>query len=173
MNFIHHAKYFTKEEILERARKYRFPNPLAVEIFLWDCELAAQLQDVCPDILLRGGAAAQLYLPLEKQRGSIDIDITTPLKKSDMVKIVQKVSKSLDDYVKFELHKPREPIPRLPLVTYFVRMPTKLDLRKKELEIKIDIFMHACMQFSAHHTTEPTILSSREQQPQHREEHSL
>ncbi len=37
MSLIHNAKYFTKEEILERARKYEFPNPLAVEIFLWDC----------------------------------------------------------------------------------------------------------------------------------------
>jgi len=43
MSLIHNAEYFTKEEILERARKYEFPNPLAVEIFLWDCELAAQL----------------------------------------------------------------------------------------------------------------------------------
>jgi hypothetical protein len=40
MSLIRNAKYFTKEEILERARKYEFPNPLAVEIFLWDCELA-------------------------------------------------------------------------------------------------------------------------------------
>jgi hypothetical protein len=43
MSLIHNAKYFTQEEILERARKYEFPNPLAVEIFLWDCELAALL----------------------------------------------------------------------------------------------------------------------------------
>jgi hypothetical protein len=62
MSTIHDAKYFTQEEILERARKYEFPNPLAVEIFLWDCELAAQLQDKCADMVLKGGAAAQLHL---------------------------------------------------------------------------------------------------------------
>jgi hypothetical protein len=62
MSLIHNAKYFTKEEILERARKYEFPNPLAVEIFLWDCELAAQLQDKCADIVLKGGAAAKCML---------------------------------------------------------------------------------------------------------------
>lgn len=71
MSLIHNTKHFTKEEILERARKYEFPNPLAVEIFLWDCELAAQLQDECADMVLKGGAAAQLHLPLERHRGSI------------------------------------------------------------------------------------------------------
>jgi hypothetical protein len=124
---------------LRRARKYEFPNPLAVEIFLWDCELAAQLQDACSDIVLKGGAAAQLYLPLEQQRGSIDIDVTTPRKKSDVGEFVQKVSESLEKSVKFRLHKPKKPIPKLPLVTYFAKMPTKLDLARKELEIKIDI----------------------------------
>ena len=34
MKLIHDEEYFKKEEILERARKYEFPNPLAVEIFL-------------------------------------------------------------------------------------------------------------------------------------------
>ena len=68
MKLIHSEKYFKKEEILERARKYEFPNPLAVEIFLWDCELAAQYQEVCPKIMLKGGATAQLHLLLEMQR---------------------------------------------------------------------------------------------------------
>jgi len=140
MKLIHDAKYFTKKEILKRARKYEFPNPLAVEIFLWDCELAAQLQDVCSDVVLKGGAAAQLHLPLERQRGSIDIDVVTPLKKSDIDEFVQKVSKSLEGSVKFRLHKPKKPILKLPLITYFAKTPTKLDLTRKELEIKIDIF---------------------------------
>jgi hypothetical protein len=143
MNLIYDAKYFTKREILKRAKKYEFPNPLAVEIFLWDCELAAQLQGACDDIVLKGGAAAQLYLPLEKQRGSVDIDIATPLKKSDIVKVIQKVSNFLKGHVKFELHKPEKPVPRLPLVTFFAQTPPKLDLQRKELEIKIDIFFKA------------------------------
>jgi hypothetical protein len=141
MSLIHNAKYFTQEEILERARKYEFPNPLAVEIFLWDCELAAQLQDKCADIVLKGGAAAQLHLPLEKQRGSIDIDVATPLNKRDIAEIVQRISESLEWRVKFELHKPKKPVPKLPLITYFVKAPSKTDPTRKELEIKIDIFL--------------------------------
>jgi hypothetical protein len=139
MSLIHDAEYFTKEEILKRARKYEFPNPLAVEIFLWDCELAAQLQDACSDVVLKGGAAAQLHLPLEKQRGSVDIDVAAPLKRSDISGIVQKVSESLGESVKFKLHKPKKPIPKLPLVTYFAKTPSKTDPKREELEIKIDI----------------------------------
>lgn len=108
-SLINDAKYFTKEEILDRARKYEFPNPLAVEIFLWDCELAAQFQNVCSDIVLGGGAAAQLHLPLEKQRGSIDIDIEAPLEKSEMTDIVSRVHESVGESVKFKLHKPKSP----------------------------------------------------------------
>lgn len=141
MSLIHNAKYFTKEEILERARKYEFPNPLAVEIFLWDCELAAQLQDKCADVVLKGGAAAQLHLPIEKQRGSVDIDVATPLNKSDIAEIVQRISKSLEWSVKFELYKPKKPVPKLPLITYFAKAPSKTDPTRKELEIKIDIFL--------------------------------
>jgi hypothetical protein len=141
MSLIHNAKYFTREEILKRARKYEFPNPLAVEIFLWDCELAAQLQDKCADIVLKGGTAAQLHLPLEKQRGSIDIDVATPSNKSDTAEIVQRMSRSLGRHVKFELHKPKKPIPKLPLITYFAKAPSKTDPTRKELEIKIDIFL--------------------------------
>jgi len=142
MSLIHSAKYFAKEEVLDRARKYEFPNPLAVEIFLWDCELATQFQDVCNDIVLRGGAAVQLYLPLKKQRGSIDIDIVAPLNRSEMIDVVGKVHRSVRKLVKFKLHKPKKPKPRLPLITYFAKTPTVLDLRRrKELEIKIDILL--------------------------------
>jgi hypothetical protein len=143
LNFVHNAQYFTKKEILRRARKYEFPNPLAVEIFLWNCELAAQLQNACSDIVLKGGTAAQLHLPLEQQRGSIDIDVTTPRKKSEVGELVQKVSESLEESVKFRLHKPKKPIPKLPLVTYFAKTPTKLDLARKELEIKVDISLES------------------------------
>jgi hypothetical protein len=83
MSLITDPKYFAREEILRRAKEYEYPNPLAVELFLWDCELATQLQDICEGIVLKGGAATQFHLPLEKQRGSIDIDMVTPLEKKE------------------------------------------------------------------------------------------
>ena len=144
MKLIHSEEYFKKEEILERAKKYEFPNPLAVEIFLWDCELAAQFQEVCPKIVLKGGAAVQLHLPLEMQRGSRDIDIMAPLEKYEISDLISDISKSVGGFVRFELYTPKKPVPKLPLVTYFAKMPTKLNLRKREeLEIKIDISLES------------------------------
>jgi hypothetical protein len=92
---IHDSLYFTREEILRRAKEYEYPNPLAVEYFLWDCELAAQLQSVCDDLVLKGGAATQLHLPLERQRGSKDIDMVTALEIEDIAAIVEKAAKPL------------------------------------------------------------------------------
>jgi len=54
MQLIHAAKYFTKDEILRRAEHYEYPNPLAIEIFPWGCELTAQLQILCGKAVLKG-----------------------------------------------------------------------------------------------------------------------
>jgi hypothetical protein len=138
LRLIHNVKYFIKEEILNRAEKYEFPNPLAVELFLWDCELAAQLQYICDDVILKGGTAAQLYLPLEKQRGSRDIDVATSLGSADVQETILKTSKSLEGVVTFRRYTPRKPVPNLPLVTYLAKTSDKLN-ETKELEVKIDI----------------------------------
>jgi len=148
MIFIHDAEYFSRKEILQRAKRHEYPNPLAVELFLWDCELAAQLQNVSDDIVLKGGAAAQLHLPLEKQRGSVDIDIATPLKKDDVAQTVQKASKLLKGFIVFRLHEPKRPVPDLPLVTFFADAPSKIDSKKDKLEIKID-FLCECPNLSS------------------------
>jgi hypothetical protein len=54
MKLIRAAKYFKSDEILRRAEHYEYPNPLAIEIFLWDCELTAQLQILCGKAVLKG-----------------------------------------------------------------------------------------------------------------------
>lgn len=142
MNLIHDDRYFTKKEILDRAHKYEFPNPLAVEIFLWDCELASHFQSVYEEVILKGGAAVQLHLPLEMQRGSVDIDLLAPVDEIEMIDIIRKVGESIGETVKFKLHEPKEPVLKLPLTTYFANIPTILGLRDREnLEIKIDILL--------------------------------
>ena len=139
MSLINDPINFTKEEIQKRAAKYEFPNPLAVELFLWDCEIASHLQKTSADIVLKGGTAAQLYLPLEKQRGSRDIDMITPLKKSEVAEIVEINSQSLKGQVRFIEYTPKKPVPNLSLVTYLARTRSKINMREN-LEVKIDIF---------------------------------
>ena len=142
MNLIHDFKYFKKEEILDRAELYEFPNPLAVEIFLWGCELASHFQKICDEIILKGGAAVQLNLPIKMQRGSVDIDLLAPLDENNVADIIRKLDDSFGDIMRFKLHKPKKPTLNIPMITYFANIPTVLDLGKREnLEIKIDILM--------------------------------
>lgn len=138
----HDKKFFQKHEILRRAEEYEFPNPIAIEYFAWDCELTAQLQSVCDNLILKGGAATQLHLPLQKQRGSKDVDIVTSLELKDIQDIIDKTSK-FDNDVKFVLHKPKHPTPNMPLQTYFAHVPSQIDTNRKELEVKID-FLCKC-----------------------------
>lgn len=140
---IHDSVYFTKAEILRRAKEYEYPNPIAVEYFLWDCELTAQLQSICDDLVLKGGAATQLHLPLERQRGSKDVDIVTSLEESDISGIIEKVAETLKEFARFSLHKPQKPTPNLPLQTYFAYVPSKIDPEQNVLDVKID-FLCKC-----------------------------
>ena len=138
MKLIHAAKYFTKDEILRRAGHYEYPNPLAVEIFLWDCELTAQLQTLCDKAVLKGGAAAQLHLPLERQIGSVDVDLTTSLEKKDVDEVIRQLGKTLEGYATFLRYEPKKPNPVLPLSTYLAHVPSTVDPEREELEIKLD-----------------------------------
>jgi hypothetical protein len=145
MSLVHDSRFFSRDWILARSREYDFPNPLAVEMFLWDCEIAAQFQKADARIILKGGAAAQLLLPVGQQRGSVDIDTTATEMIADseisrMAAVVKEAVPSLN----FRLHKPRRPKTRLPLVTYFIDAPTTLGLeltRRKQLEIKADFLL--------------------------------
>jgi hypothetical protein len=143
IKMIHDSLYFTREEILRRAKEYEYPNPVAVEYFLWDCELAAQLQSVCSDLILKGGAATQLHLPLEKQRGSKDIDIYTDIEIEKIKGIVEEAAKKFDTCANYDLHKPKKPNPNLPLVTYYAHVPSKIEPEREKLDVKID-FLCKC-----------------------------
>jgi hypothetical protein len=138
MKLIHDANYFTKHEILRRAEHYEYPNPLAVEIFLWDCELTAQLQTLCDKTVLKGGAATQLHLPLERQRGSVDVDLTTSLEKKDVEEVIRQLGKTLEGCATFSRYEPKKPNPELPLLTYLAHVPSQVDPKREELEIKLD-----------------------------------
>jgi hypothetical protein len=143
MNLIHGEAAFVKDTILKRSNQHGFSNPVAVEMFLWDIELAAQLQRTDSRLILKGGAAAQLFLPLEKQRGSVDIDMTVlgSVSETEIVDVVSKVEKAMPS-LRFRPHRPRAPKQKLPLVTYFIDVPSAFQQRDREnLEIKADILL--------------------------------
>lgn len=142
MNLLHDSYYFEKDEILRRAEVFEFPNPLAVELFLWDCEITSQLQKLSDAIILKGGAAVQLQLPVEMQRGSIDVDVVAGFNESEVLDIISDLSQFLGDDMIIRPYVPKDSAQKIPMKTFFVTVPTILELYNREdLEIKIDFLM--------------------------------
>lgn len=138
---VHDASCFARETILKRASEYGFPNPLAVEMFAWDCEVAAQFQTESDDVIVKGGMAAQVQLPIEVQRGSIDVDLLASLEKDNVEKILAKLVNNVPD-TSYEPIIPTNPVPKLPMVSYRVNVPASIEyMGRKSLQIKADFLL--------------------------------
>jgi predicted nucleotidyltransferase component of viral defense system len=138
---IHRKTFFTKKSIRERAERYGFSDLLPVELFLWDCEVTAQLQRESDKLILKGGAAVQLHLPIEMQRGSVDVDLVGPLTPQDVQEIVTQVQKRLPT-LGFQRYRPKRPRTKVPLITYFVKTPAIVPTEtRKNLEIKTEFLL--------------------------------
>lgn len=141
MPLIHDEAYFSQETIRERARRYGFSDPLPVEFFLWDCEIAAQLQSESEDFILKGGTAAQLHLPVPLQRGSIDVDIVCPFKEQEIAEVLSRVHERTP-IVEFEKYTPKRPKKEIEMVTYLAKMPALIPSESGRLrEVKIDFLL--------------------------------
>jgi len=141
MAFIHDEAYFSERSIRERANRYGFSDPLAVEMFLWDCEIAAQLQSESEKFVLKGGAAVQFHLPVEMQRGSVDVDIICPYTKKEIAEALSRIHKRIPT-VEFEKYTPKRPKKEINMVTYLARMPAVLPSESgRPREVKIDLLL--------------------------------
>lgn len=141
MTWIHDKANFSEENVRERARKYGFSDPLPVEFFLWDCEIAAQLQMESENLVLKGGAAAQLHLSVEMQRGSIDVDIVAPEKKDHVAEILSQIHKRIPT-VDFEKYTPKRPHKEISMVTYLAKMQPLIPSKNgRPREVKIDFLL--------------------------------
>ncbi|MBM5805721.1 MAG: nucleotidyl transferase AbiEii/AbiGii toxin family protein [Candidatus Verstraetearchaeota archaeon] len=99
----------------------------------------AQLQMLSDDLILKGGAAAQLYLPIEGQRGSVDIDLTTHLRRDELDQLVSKVSqkfRAATPLFQFKKYSPKAPKVNVPITTYDVLLPSVF---RGDCSIKVDI----------------------------------
>jgi hypothetical protein len=141
MAFIHDEAYFSEKSICERARIYGFSDPLPVELFLWNCEIAAQLQNESEKFVLKGGAAAQLHLPVEMQRGSVDVDVVCPFTKQEIAEVLLRIHERIPT-VEFEKYKPKRSKKEISMLTYLARMPAVLPSDGgRPREIKIDFLL--------------------------------
>ena len=107
-----------------RAKKYGFASPRALEHLWWDYEFIAQTQSLNSDFILRGGAAAQLYVDPQLQRASIDVDIITTLSLDKVRQVVGRlIRKFASSPISIEEYTPRKPVRGLDQVTYHVHFP--------------------------------------------------
>jgi len=143
-NLIHNRAYFELSHIEERKSRYNFTQTVKVETFLWDLEMYAQLQRTLGDLVaLKGGAAAQLFFPPERQRTSVDIDVIYTGNEETLSKALATIHQTLggdEVFFKFNKYTPSSPKTNLPLETYFVSVPTVTG-GKTPINIKVDFHM--------------------------------
>ena len=88
---------------------------------------------------MKGGAAAQLYLPTEIQRGSVDIDLITQLGEDELNQIISKLSRKFKKFTplfQFRRYLPKAPKANVPMSTYDVILPS---IFHESCSIKVDI----------------------------------
>ena len=133
MNFddnalIHDRKCFYRDTLIERLEQLKFNNLARMELFLWDLEIFLQIQTILRDkIVMKGGAAAQFYLPVAYQRTSVDIDMLCAVSKREVeeaLSIIEQNFKGKDDLFKPRAHKPKKPKIELPMLTYYMDVPS-------------------------------------------------
>ena len=143
-NLIHDEKFFQLEYIKEQQKQYKFTQAVKVETFLWDLEIYGQLQKVLGDkVILKGGAAAQLFVPPERQRTSVDIDVIFVGKLKELENALNLIHRDFgNDEVFFNFQKftPKNQKTTLPLETYTVAVPT-ISSSQRPIIIKVDFHL--------------------------------
>ena len=179
MNFddnalIHDRMCFDRGTLTERLEKLKFNNVARMELFLWDLEIFLQIQAILKDkVVLKGGAAAQFYLPIEYQRTSVDIDMVCAAGIEEVEKVLAAIERklnSMDDLFKARPHKPKDPKANLLMMTYYMDVPsvcTDKELFGKKItgtqEIKIE-FHFTDEPLVTHRISSPRIFALETQQ---------
>ncbi len=89
---IHSPDSFKRARLLSRQKQLGFNNLARMELFLWDLEIYLQVQSLLKDkVVLKGGAAAQFYIPVEYQRTSVDIDLICLVSGAEIAEAVQNI----------------------------------------------------------------------------------
>jgi hypothetical protein len=127
-SLIHTADCFSRTELERRRVQYKFAHLAKVEAFAWDLELYGQLQHRFDGhVVLKGGAAAQLFFPIAVQRNSVDIDVTTDLTAAEFEKGLREIEKKLcpeGSVCAFKEYVPVQPRDGLKLTRYTIDVPS-------------------------------------------------
>lgn len=145
---IHPSSCFEKKTILKRKESLGLTNEERIELFIWDLEIFCQIHKILGNhIILKGGAAAQLYLPIAMQRTSIDIDMISNSHREKIescLKAIEDKFQGEENLLKFRFHKPKNAKTELPLLTYYLTVPSeiiKVKGKNSTQEIKVEFFL--------------------------------
>lgn len=131
---INNPEYFKPETIESIKKEFKFSQSIHIEMLLWDFEIFAQLTAIHKDFILKGGSATQIYLPVEKQRASRDIDLATTLTEKEIESALNHIKQRFEEkakdheYFTWSLAKPpKEPQKKIEeLHCYEIIIPTKV-----------------------------------------------
>jgi len=145
---IHPIDFFNKATILERKNRLGLANEARIELFLWDLEIFCQIYKRLGDrLVLKGGAAAQLFIPVDWQRTSVDIDMICMATEEEIRTCLDDIENSFmgeGDLLKFRSHRPKNAKTELPLLTFFLTVPSEVithNNKKGIQEIKVEFFL--------------------------------
>jgi len=129
-NLIVPAESFSADRLAKNAQELGYAQAETLEALVWDYELYAQLQKrISGSCRLKGGAAVQLYVPVERQRASADVDILTTIPQPEMQLLLEEISINYGaepPYLQFEPFVPDEPAAIEALHSYTTLAPTSL-----------------------------------------------
>lgn len=91
------------------------------------------------NIVLKGGAATQFYLPIEAQRTSIDIDMLLCGNENDIENSLSIIKTRLGDEFAYRRYLPKNPQTELPLFTYNMNVPSVLKEEGKFIKLEFII----------------------------------
>ena len=158
-----------KRDVIETKRQTGEFNSLSkFELFIWDLEMYLQLQRILQDeIVLKGGAATQFYIPVVAQRTSVDIDMLCRSTHNNVQKAIREIEDrfgSDENFFRFRKYKPNEPKVGLSdLETYYVTVPSicspdELFTTKGKQEVKIE-FLFTNQKFSISRIRSPKLFA--------------
>jgi hypothetical protein len=128
--FAHKHTTFGKRNIVKVSKDYGFESYEALEAHLWVYELNYHIQKKAgSSCVLKGGACAQLHLPIEAQRCTMDIDLATSLTDKELFKLLSSIVNdfnSHDFFADFTEYIPKQPFSDnrlIPMKTYLFSLP--------------------------------------------------
>ncbi len=137
--FINDPVVFTKKGISSIANAYGLNNKEILEGHLWVYEILAHVQQLTGEAcLLKGGGCAQLYLPVEYQRCTVDLDIATSLEDEDLKMVLKSIAQKFNkskfyiDYKKYIPESVKLTGQIIPMATYFLYIPFVFKQKKKK-----------------------------------------